>query len=129
MNILFIYPPVSSKVLAPCNFEPLALEVLASKVPTHNLKIVDMRFESEKNFVEIIHSFNPTMVGISVNNTIQVNQSKNILKHIKSLNPYILNIVGGHHPTLVPGQDDIWGGKYVCVFLVSIFFIFLDIVL
>ncbi|MFO7891022.1 MAG: radical SAM protein [bacterium] len=102
MNILFIYPPINSKVLVPCNFEPLALEVLASKLNAHNVKIVDLRFESEKNFIKIIKTFSPEIVGISVNNTIQVNQSKMILQHIKSLNPHILITVGGHHPTLVP---------------------------
>lgn len=115
MNILFIYPPISPKVLVPSNFEPLALEILASRISNHNVKIVDMRFESEKNFIEIIHNFNPTMVGISVNNTIQVNQSKNILKRIQSLNPHILSIVGGHHPTLVP--EDFYESYVEAIFL------------
>ncbi|MEJ2627567.1 MAG: radical SAM protein [bacterium] len=115
MNILFIYPPISSKVLAPCNFEPLALEVLAPKVHNHNVKIVDLRFESEKNFIKIINTFNPEIVGISVNNTIQVNQSKSILECIKSLNPRILITVGGHHPTLVP--EDFYAPYVDAIFL------------
>jgi len=115
MNILFIYPPISSKVLSPCNFEPLALEILASKVQNHNVKIIDMRFESDKYLTEIISEFKPTIVGISVNNTIQVNQSKRILERIKYLDSDILNIVGGHHPTLI--QEDFYKPYVDAIFI------------
>ena len=102
MNILFIHPPHNPEELVPSNFEPLALEILASTVHWHNVKIVDLRFETLPHFIKILNDFGPDVAGISVNNTIHVNPAKRILEHIKNFNNEIITVVGGHHPTLAP---------------------------
>ena len=79
MKILLIYPPKNPKVLTPSNFEPLALEILASSITSHEIKIVDLRFEKFQSFIKILKSYQPDIVGLSANNTIQINQSKSII--------------------------------------------------
>src|SRR6056297_680326 len=46
MKVLLIYPPQSPCAIAPSNFEPLTLEVLASTLPNHEVTVFDMRFET-----------------------------------------------------------------------------------
>ena len=104
MKILFIYPPQSPYVLAPSNFEPLALEILASTVSGHNVKILDLRFESLSILRHLLRSYTPDLIGVTVNNTMQVNRALRVLKFIRETYPSSLNIVGGHHPSLSP-QD------------------------
>ena len=104
MKILFIYPPQSPYVLAPSNFEPLALEILASTVSDHNVKILDLRFESLSILRYLLRSYTPDLIGVTINNTMQVNQALRILKFIRETYPSGINIVGGHHPSLAP-QD------------------------
>jgi len=104
MNILLIYPPHNLEILSPFNFEPLALEILASTVPEHAVKIFDLRFDTFDQLNYLLSTFQPRVVGITVNNTIHVNQAKKILKYIKRGRSDVKNIVGGHHPTLRPSD-------------------------
>ena len=104
MNILFIYPPHNPNVITPTNFEPLAFEILAKTVPEHTVQILDLRFDHFDQLHHLLSSFNLKVIGLTVNNTIHVNQAKKILRYIKQRRPDIKNIVGGHHVTLSP-QD------------------------
>jgi len=79
MKILLIYPPQSAEAIAPSNFEPLALEILASTIPDHYVKIFDMRFENLSSLKYELNFGTPDVVGLSVNNTIQVNQALKLL--------------------------------------------------
>jgi radical SAM superfamily enzyme YgiQ (UPF0313 family) len=110
MKILFIYPPKNNKALAPSNLEPLALEILAATIPSHDMELLDLRFESFPKLERKLSQFKPEITAISVNDTIQVYQAKAVLKSIKEIDPRIINIVGGHHPTLT--CDDFFE-KYV----------------
>jgi radical SAM superfamily enzyme YgiQ (UPF0313 family) len=102
MRILLIYPPKNSEVLVPVNFEPLALEILASTVTSDEVKLIDLRFEPTSILDKILTHDTPDVIGITTNNTIQVNLSKQILKYIKNYNSEIKTIIGGTHPTLAP---------------------------
>ena len=102
MRILLIYPPKNPEVLVPSNFEPLAFEILANTVTSDEVKILDLRFEPASILDKILTYETPDIIGITVNNTIQVNQSKQILRYIKNYNSKIKTIVGGNHPTLAP---------------------------
>ena len=83
MNVLLVHPPHNKYALTPSNFEPLVLEILAATIPAHRVQILDLRFDPPSDLDRNIDQFNPKMVGITVNNTIQVNQSRTILKCIK----------------------------------------------
>jgi len=115
MKILFIYPPKNAEVLVPANFEPLGLEILANTVISHEVKIIDLRFEPISIVDKALSYDTPDIIGISVNNTIDVNQSKRILNYIKSSNPKIITIVGGNHPTLAP--DDFYTSYVDAIFI------------
>ena len=102
MKVLLIYPPQSPCAIAPSNFEPLALEVLASTIPNHEVTVFDMRFETLSALEHVIQARDFDLAGISVNNTIQVNPAKNLLQRIRTWDPRMVLVVGGHHPTVHP---------------------------
>jgi len=104
MNILFIHPANSKNSIGPGLLEPLGLEVLAATVPGHKTRILDLRISGLRELKSQLDSFQPSIVGITVNNTIHVRQAIKLLHHIRSSHPRIKLIVGGHHPTVMP-QD------------------------
>lgn len=83
--------------------EPLELETLAAAVPGHDVKILDLRAEQDKDYIKVVDNFRPHIVGISCY-TVGVYIAKKILKTIKEKNDNILTIAGGHHATLMPGD-------------------------
>ncbi len=104
MKILFIQPPpgsnsVVSKLGIP---EPLALEILAATIPHHDVKIFDMRLD-KKPLRDQIEDFQPNVIGMGCL-TAGYYECVNLLKSIKQIDPNIITVVGGHHPTVVP-QD------------------------
>lgn len=104
MKILFIHPPDNKNSIAPGRFEPLALEVLAATVPQHETKIIDLRLDPFQELNRLLSEFKPEVAGISVNNTIHVKQAVLLLRHIRRSYPSIILLVGGHHPTIMPGD-------------------------
>ncbi len=109
MRILLIHPPDSKVSLAPGRFEPLGLEVLAAVIPGHEVRILDLRIDDFKELDDQLTSFHPTVAGITVNNTVHVNQARRIVNYISNRNPEILLVVGGHHPTMLPDDFHIPG--------------------
>ncbi len=105
MKILLIQPAKAQKTIGGEDifiYEPLALEYLASGVKDdHDVKILDMRID--KNFESEIQEFRPDVVGITAY-TVHVNTVKNLFNKIKSIDPDIFTVVGGHHATVVPGD-------------------------
>ena len=102
MKILLINPPKNQEALAPDAMEPLALEVLAATVVEHDVRILDLRFEARGTLPQVLLTFNPRIVGVTVNNTVHVRAALRVLHEIKLILHEALVIVGGHHPTLVP---------------------------
>jgi radical SAM superfamily enzyme YgiQ (UPF0313 family) len=89
-------------VLAPANFEPLALEVLAALIPEHDVQVFDMRYESFHSLNHKLHSFRPEITGVTCNNTIHVIQAINLLNFVRANFPSSVILLGGHHPTIIP---------------------------
>jgi radical SAM superfamily enzyme YgiQ (UPF0313 family) len=104
MRVLLIQPPYSSNLFANRSYnpEPLACEILASSIPHHDVQIVDMRLDNVR-LSEEIESFQPDVVGAGCV-TAGYYECIKVLKETKALNPEIITIVGGHHPTVMP-QD------------------------
>lgn len=111
MRILFIKPyslPGESNVTPAVRdekyhilLEPLELEILAAMVPEHEVQILDLRADEDKDYLSLVAAFKPDIVGMSCY-TIGVYITKKILKKIKEKYPGILTVVGGHHATLIP---------------------------
>ncbi len=83
--------------------EPLELEILAAMIPAHDVKILDLRAEEDKDYLKVIDTFRPHIVGMGCY-TVGVYITKKILKTIKEKYKNILTVVGGHHATLIPAD-------------------------
>jgi radical SAM superfamily enzyme YgiQ (UPF0313 family) len=103
MKILLIEPDTSQVVIGGDDFsiyEPLALEYIAAGVADkHEVKILDLRLEN--NFDEVLEEFSPDVIGITAY-TVHVNRVLQLFDKIKSRNPNVLTVVGGHHATIMP---------------------------
>lgn len=86
--------------------EPVALTSLAAMVPEHEVRILDMRLESEVTLNRVLAEFEPDLVG-TTSMTTDCYQAKAILQTAKdTLGEGCFTIVGGHHPTLMPEDFD-----------------------
>jgi radical SAM superfamily enzyme YgiQ (UPF0313 family) len=103
MKILLIQPAKPAKALGGEDFsvfEPLALEYLAAGVaPDHDVRILDLRLDPDLDTV--LADFQPEVVGITAY-TVHVNTVKRLFQQIKTSNPEVVTIVGGHHATVMP---------------------------
>lgn len=103
MKILLIQPAKPEKAMGVEDvhmFEPLALEYLAAGVaPDHDVRILDMRLDG--NLDSHLQEYKPDMVGVT-SYTVHVNTAKDLFRRIKTFNPEIFTVVGGHHATVMP---------------------------
>jgi radical SAM superfamily enzyme YgiQ (UPF0313 family) len=126
MNILLINPPIPNKIrmleyadeqgrkailrrvlVGP----PLGLNEIAGMLPEEGIIILDQKTEVDQdpnyNYVEAIvnqiKDFQPEIIGITCM-TAQYNSVKDLMEIIKKINPKILIVVGGIHPSSCP-QD------------------------
>jgi radical SAM superfamily enzyme YgiQ (UPF0313 family) len=104
MKVLLIQPPpgANSFVAKSGVPEPLALEILAATINHHDVKIFDMRLDKQtlRNQLE---DFQPDVVGVGCL-TAGYYECINLLEAVKQVDPNIITVVGGHHPTVMP-QD------------------------
>lgn len=106
MKILLIKPPAGSKSITSTHVslcEPLGLEVIAANIKDHDVEILDLRLDSYEKFEDRLNQFQPDIIGISID-TVEVNQARMLLRKTKEINPQIVTVVGGSHPTYYP-QD------------------------
>src|SRR4030042_1116985 len=103
MKILLVQPAKPEKALGGEDFaiyEPLALEYLAAGVAAdHDVRILDMRLDHDLDL--LLRNYQPDVVGIT-SYTVHVNPVKRLFQQIKTFNPDIVTIVGGHHATVIP---------------------------
>lgn len=104
MRILLIHPPDNEVSIAPGRMEPLSLEILAATVPQHEVWILDLRIDPFRKLKDELNTFKPSLIGITSNNTIHVNQALRTIRETRMVNNDAKLIVGGFHPTLMP-QD------------------------
>ncbi|MGD9950374.1 MAG: radical SAM protein [Desulfobulbus sp.] len=102
MKVLLIQPPsvdpLTDQIFL---FEPLALEYLGAGLiqDSHEVHLLDARIDSD--YEGVLHKFQPDVIGLT-GFTSHVNIIKSIATRIKSINPKILIVVGGHHATVQP---------------------------
>jgi radical SAM superfamily enzyme YgiQ (UPF0313 family) len=105
MKILLVQPAKPEKTLGGEDFhtyEPLALEYLAAGVAgDHDVRILDMRLDPDLD--SILRDYQPDVVGIT-SYTVHVNTVKRLFQQIKTFNPDVVSVVGGHHATVM-SQD------------------------
>jgi len=80
--------------------EPLALECIAAVVrPAHEVRILDMRFDSRLQ--EVLAEYQPDVVGVTCLTT-EVYSAQALLKDVKALRPQTFTVAGGLHASLLP---------------------------
>lgn len=102
MKVLLVQPPLNPTILGPGNFylsEPLALELLASSIPNHDVRILDMRVNN--NLEMELEEFPPDILGITCC-TADACLVFKIAYEVKKCDRRILTVVGGCHPTFNP---------------------------
>ncbi len=108
MRILLIEPAKSPVTMGGEDvflFEPLALEYLAAGVDSrHEVRILDQRIDDTVD--QTVEGFAPDIVGIT-GYTVHVNSVKGLAEKVKTSNPEILTVVGGHHATVAPSDFDV----------------------
>ena len=107
MKVILIEPPISPFDVPTGVFglpPPHHLErVAGALIPNHDVRIFDMRLE--KDIRKEINDFRPDIAGISCV-AANYNMARGVLKRIKEINPEILTVMGGHHPSLAPEMCD-----------------------
>ncbi len=109
MKILLINPPNSGRSIPEEEYginslkpifrgEPLALEVLAGNLLSHNLQILDLKVEPD-GLTDNLSSFCPDLVGIT-GMTCEANSMLAIAAEIKNHNQDIIVVVGGIHASM-----------------------------
>ena len=78
--------------------EPLGLESVASHLPGHSVKILDLRIENR--LAQVLQEFQPDFCGINCSFTIDVYQTREIAAAAKRWNERVPVFVGGHHASL-----------------------------
>lgn len=102
MNILLIHPPSANPLLDQVYMhEPLALEYLGAglKRDGHQVEVFDARIEQD--FIGAFRRQRPRLVGLT-GFTSHVSQILSIAATLKSLDPAVRIVVGGHHATVAP---------------------------
>lgn len=105
MNILLVVAaPNPKSILVDSVFfiEPLGFEYVGAGVQeNHDVKLLDLRVESETDIRKTLESFQPDIIGCG-GSTIDVYSIKQICSLAKEILPGILTVVGGHHATVMP---------------------------
>jgi len=81
--------------------EPLHLEMIAATVPECDVRILDMRVDSDLE--SALRGFEPDMAAVTAL-TPEVSPALRILDRVKAFSSDIFTVAGGHHATLLP-QD------------------------
>lgn len=107
MRILLIQPDISrGKVgfTSMVQTEPLALEIIAASVPDQEVRILDLRIDSDLE--SALLSFKPNLVGVT-GYTTDVPRMKEVCHQAKSLLSKVTTVAGGYHASLCPQDFDI----------------------
>jgi radical SAM superfamily enzyme YgiQ (UPF0313 family) len=84
--------------------EPLALEcVAAAALAHHDVRILDLRLETQDALARTMSEFPPDLVGVTCLTT-EVYSAQDLLKRVRAEWPEAFTLVGGLHASLLP-QD------------------------
>lgn len=118
MRILLVQPRGSASLVGFNRLarpEPLALEILASSLPNHDVRILDLRVEDAPDALQNeLVAFQPRLVGVT-GYTTDVPSALELLKSVKGTDPSIRTVVGGHHASLQPLDFDLPEADFVVI--------------
>jgi radical SAM superfamily enzyme YgiQ (UPF0313 family) len=92
--------------------EPLALEILASCLEGHDVRIADLR--AGEDLGHVLQEFEPQVVGVT-GYTIHAPRMLTICQEVKAHNSLITTVAGGHHASLSPEDFDVPDVDYIVI--------------
>jgi radical SAM superfamily enzyme YgiQ (UPF0313 family) len=102
MRVLFVKPRLANTTLGGVDYslcEPLEFEALAAAIPDHDVRILDLRFDSDLEGE--IARFRPDIVGTTAM-SVNVYAARDILERAKRTDGRVVTLVGGYHATVAP---------------------------
>jgi len=106
MKVLLINPPCGPRTIGLrhiARIEPLNLELLGAGLPAGSeVRIVDMEV-APADLARALAEFRPDIAGCT-SEVVHVDTAKAALAGVRAAVPDCLTLVGGHHPTLCPGD-------------------------
>ncbi len=103
LRILLIKPDISHISVgftSLARVAPLDLLMVASSVPQHTCRILDLRLEKRRNALEEeLASFRPDIVGVTAYSA-ESQEAKELCRRVKAVLPRAVTVMGGHHATL-----------------------------
>jgi radical SAM superfamily enzyme YgiQ (UPF0313 family) len=105
MKVLLVTTPPAKESIDLSSFlcsEPLALEYIGAGIKDHHdVRIVDLRVDSEPGLKEVLETYQPDILGCGAY-TLGVNTVKQICADAKKILPGITTMAGGLHASLQP---------------------------
>src|SRR2546423_14847954 len=102
MRVLFVKPRLANTTLGGVDsslWEPLEFEALAAAIPGHDVRVLDLRFDSDLEGE--IARFQPHVVGTTAM-SVNVYAARDILQRAKQTDGSVVTMVGGYHATVAP---------------------------
>lgn len=106
MKVLAVHPSglMYSKVFL--RLEPLGLELTAQalRAAGHQVKLVDLQAEKQKDFINTLLNWQPDVVAFSCNYLAHVPEVIDLAKTVKGLIPGSFVLIGGHCASFIAGD-------------------------
>lgn len=103
MKILAVHPGPLMYTKIYLRLEPLGLELVADAIRRagHEVRLIDLQVETQREYVTLLREFEPDLVAISCNYLANVPEVIDLAKLTKSLWPKCVIVVGGHSASFV----------------------------
>lgn len=97
MKVSLVYPRALNLV-----FPPLGVLYIAAvlKKEGHEVMVSDIDRRNRQTIINTIKVFNPSLIGVSIISTIQINFAGELIKQLKFLLPHAHLVCGGIHSTV-----------------------------
>lgn len=108
MKVLLVHPPCGPRTIGLrhiAKMEPLGLETVGAGVsPYHDVRLVDMMVRPG-DLMQTLKHFTPDVMGVT-SEMARTEPALDVMRTIRKVVPSCLTVVGGHQPTIMPGEFD-----------------------
>src|SRR2546426_1993274 len=106
MKILLVHPSCLLYSEIYLRLEPLGLERVAQAVRAagHDVRLLDLQVFHHTDYFETLHTFEPEVIGFSLNYLANVPEVIDLAKATKTRLPHCFIFVGGHSASFIPHE-------------------------
>jgi hopanoid C-3 methylase HpnR len=103
MKVLAVHPSPLMYTKIYLRLEPLGLELVCEAIRRagHDVRLIDLQVERERDFLRLIHEWKPDVVALSCNYLANVPEILDLAKLTKTCLPDSFILVGGHSASFV----------------------------